>query len=217
MDSQNPFAPAPNSSAAPESWQVEAGGGELPVRTTGLTVIMVLFLLFGILGVLVAFGTLLAWLFEETLQKMSDLAGNPFVKKIQESQVAYQIPGFVLAAINSLLSIVLIVSALGIAKRAKWGWSTARVACGVGIFFEIIGLAFAIFLQVLTVMNLSTMEVSQLGENVPEEAAQIMFISMMVGTVFGIIMGSVYGVGKILVYYLSKRYLEKAEIARLFG
>jgi|GEM_PF-2459735 len=217
MDSQNPFAPAPDTSAVPQSWQVEAGGVELPVRTTGLTVIMVLFLLFGILGVLVSFGTLFAWFFQETLQKMSDPAGNPLVKKIQESQVAYQIPGYVLAVINSLLSIALIVSAIGLAKRARWGWSTAKAACVVGIFFEIIRLAFAIFLQVLTVVNLSTMDFSQLGENVPEEAGQIMFISMVVGTVFGIIMGCIYGVGKMLVYYFCKRYLEKVEIARLFG
>ena len=217
MDSPNPFAPASDASLAPKSWQAEAGSVELPVRTTGLTVIMVLFLLFGIMGAILSCGTMIAWFFEETLQRITNPAGNPVLQKIRESQVAYRIPALVLSIFNTLLSITLIVAAVGIAKRTLWGWNTARVACVAGIFFEIFRLAFAIFLQVLTMMNLSTMDFSKMGENVSEEAAQFTYFSMTVGAVVGMIMGSIYGIGKTLVYYFCKRYLGEPEIARLFG
>jgi uncharacterized protein with PQ loop repeat len=216
MESPNPFAPSQTNSSAPQSWQAVPGSDAAPVRTTGLTVIVVVFSLFGILGILSGIGAVIAVLFEQVFQGMGNPDNNAFVKKIQDIQASFRIPGMILAAVNTLLSFILLIAAIGLATRKRWGWNLGRSACIMGLVFEVFRIVLGVAQQGYTAMSLSGISAEDLGDNAPPEAAQVMMISMTIGMVFGMIMLVVYAIGKMLVYFFSRRHLNKPEISALF-
>lgn len=216
MESQNPFAPSPSSPTPPQSWQAAPGNTAIPVRTTGITVILVLFIIFGMLGVLGGIGAALSLVFEDFFRGMSNPEKNPFVEKMQEIQTTFRLPGLLLAGVNTLLSILLLVAAAGLATRKRWGWSMSRAACKMGMIFEVFRLVLGIAQQGYTAMQLFRLEASDMGPDVPEQAANAMVITMAVVMVFGIIMLGVYAIGKFAIYFFSNRHLNKPEIAGLF-
>lgn len=216
MESHNPFAPSQATSTPPQSWQAAPGNSAIPVRTTGITVILVLFIIFGSLGVLGGIGAAMSLVFEDFLRGLSNPQKNPLVEKMQEIQMTFRLPGLIFAGANTLLSLLLLVAAAGLATRKRWGWSMGRAACKMGMVFEVFRLVLGIAQQGYTAMQVSTINASDMGPDVPEQAAQVMAATMAVGMVFGIVMSLVYAIGKMVIYYFSNRHLGKPEIAGLF-
>jgi hypothetical protein len=191
-------------------------GVAAPVRTTGLTVIMVVFVLFGLFGLLSGFGAVLALAFEKMFEGMANPDGNPVFSKIQEAQAPFRIPGLILAAVNTILSIILLVAAVGLANRKRWGWNLSRSACMMGMVFEVLRIAVGVAQQGYVAMTVSSIGSQDMGGDATPEAAQMMMVSMLVGAVIGVVMLVIYAIGKMVVYYFSRQHLSKPEISGLF-
>ena len=217
MDPQNPFSPVQDSSMNPHSWQGGNPNEMAPVSTTGITVIMVLFLIFGILGVLTGIFAIIGFFFQAFLQGMANPDKNPMVDRIQEIQAAFQIPSLILTSLNMVLSIILIAGAVGLATRKRWGWSVARIGCTLGLVFEVLRLLFTFAQQGYMAMKLSSLQAGDFGTDVPPQAQNVVIGAMIVGSIIGIVMAVAYVIGKMIMYYFSKRYLNKPEIERIFA
>lgn len=216
MESPNPFASSPIQASSPQSWQASPDGVGVPVRTTGLTVIMVVFILFGLFGLLGGFGTVLFLMFETVFQGMANPDDNPLFNKIQAAQAPFRIPGLILSAVNTILSIILLVAAVGLANRNRWGWSISRSACIMGMVFEVLRIAVGVAQQGYVALTVSSVGAEDLGSDAPPEAAQMMMVSMLVGAIIGVVMMVIYAIGKMVVYYFSRKHLGKPEISGLF-
>lgn len=214
MESPNPFASSPIQASSPQSWQASPDGVGVPARTTGLTVIMVVFILFGLFGLLGGLGTVLFLMFEKMLEGMANPDDNPLFNKIQAAQAPFRIPGLILSAVNTILSIILLVAAVGLANRNRWGWSISRSACIMGMVFEVLRIAVGVAQQGSMVLTMSSLGSQELGGDGAAEQSQ-----MMVGVVsglLGLLFMVIYAIGKMVVYYFSRKHLGKPEISGLF-
>ena len=138
-------------------------------------------------------------------------------KTIQDFQAPFKMAGLMLAALNTGLSIVLIVAGIGLATRKRWGWSLGRWACVLGIGFEVVRIVVGLAQQGYMLFKASTLSSANLGSDVPEQAGQFMAVTMSVMMIFGMFTLVAYAIGKILVYYFSRRHLSKPEVAQLFS
>ncbi|MBN8603443.1 MAG: hypothetical protein J0M26_20575 [Planctomycetes bacterium] len=216
MESNSPFAPPTNTYQNPQSWQAGPNAGAVPVQTTGLTIIFVLFLIFGFLGMLSGAGTVLALVFEDMFKSMNK-ADNVLMQKMQEAQAPFRIPGLIFAGVNVMLSVLLLVGALGLMSRKQWGLNISRLSCKIGLLVEVLRVGLGITQQVFTMSSFMQVSPEDMGRDVPPDAFQVMVVSMSVGMIIGIVMMIIYAIGKMVVYYLSNRHLSKPEIAGLFS
>jgi|JI10StandDraft_1071094.scaffolds.fasta_scaffold06787_7 hypothetical protein len=216
MEPNSPFAPPTNPYQNPQSWQAGPNPGAVPVQTTGLTIIFVLFLIFGFLGLLSGLGTVLALVFEDMFRGMNK-ADNVVMQKMQEAQAPFRIPGLIFAGGNAMLSVLLLVGAFGLMSRKHWGLNISRLACKIGLLAEVLRVGLGITQQVFSMSAFMQLSPEDMGKDVPTEAFQIMVASMAVGMIVGIVMMIIYAIGKMVVYYLSHRHLSKPQIAGLFS
>ena len=216
MEPNSPIASPTNTYQNPQSWQAGPNAGSVPVQTTGLTMISILFVIFGILGVLSGIVGLFSFFFEGSFSGMGG-ASDTVLQKLQASQATFKIPNFVFAEVNAVLSLLLLLGAVGLLTRNRWGLRLSQAACKIGILVELCRLILGVAQYGYSLICFLRMEPQNFGNEVPTEDQQVM-VGLLVGLmVFGIIKAFIYAIGKMVVYYLSNRHLSKPEIAGLFS
>lgn len=207
MDSINPFTPTTAESSQPVPWQGAPGTQPAYVSTTGLTVVTLLFVIFGILGVLVALGGTVGYFLAGSIEGFANPQKSSVVSEMQRVQRMFLLPGFILTCINGLISLGLILSGVGLASYKRWGARLGSRFSVAGMGFEVVRLVFTV-IQQAAVISLLMRQFSGITDSM-EGAEQTQYWGMVIGSAIGILFGIGYSVGKFLMYYFCRRYLNK--------
>jgi len=204
----NPFeSPAPvEGSQVPMSGIVKA--------PSGLSAIAIICIILGALGLFTTCFGLAAIAGQEYLQGLQTTGGDEameeFQQKINEMQKGYMIPNAIITGLNLIVAGLLFVGGIGVQTRKGWGAKLLSLGLMLAIFFCLIRLAFATYMQVGMLGSMKE-ALAKLSEDNPQ-GGQVMETVMNMSMYTGIAMGVVTALGLVAFYGWSWMHLKKDHI-----
>jgi hypothetical protein len=225
--SNNPFSDSGFKSPPPPNAYDPAAFQMPPKKPGALTAIGVMGVVLGILGLMTACIAVVALPFQSKLQtafNQSSPNDPPAVKIQQEMNAAmaavqdkYFLPNMTFSVLHLVLATCMLIGGILVLRGRPAGRSLMIYVLLAAIAFEVLRTAFAVMVQ-LEVMPITSefMEkmMKEAGPNGPGRAIARMVSGL---SIFGIIMGLIWPLGKIIVYGLSARYLASKPIVEHFA
>ncbi len=214
--SENPFAtPEPVSGNTGPKVNQKAPGG--------LTALLIICLVMGILGLL---GTCLgagALALQGQIQGMQQNMGDPsqqaMQKKMEEIQSQQLIPNLIMIGLNFIVAPLLIIGAIGGLNRKPWAHNLLGIGLLAAIFYTVVRIAVTIIMQVMTMGPITKAMEETMAEQgeAQAKAAEIFGGAMQIGIIIAIIFAAVWGLLLLGFYIWGWMYLRKDTVRNYFG
>ncbi|TWT72040.1 hypothetical protein [Crateriforma conspicua] len=186
-----------------------------PIRPLGLTIIMVLCLLFGVFGTLQGIlgigGLFLGDLFAEMAASSGDTAQARMQMELQETNRRFMIPNVLLLLGGITIAVSLVAGGAGIAMRRLWSVGCLRKAFLAAAVLEVIRVILAGFQQA-TNMPIMERYFRESSQQMPG-FANLTTTFMWAGLVFWLVWATV----KIGLMLWGRHYLGSPQVAGYFG
>jgi hypothetical protein len=215
--SENPFATPEIVSGSPKVSQKAPGG---------LTALLIICLVLGILGLLMSCLSGAALAFQGPLQEMQQGMGDPaqqaMQKEIQSTQEPYIIPSLIMVGLNFIVAPLLTIGAIGGLNRKPWGHKLLGIGLVLAIFYVVVKSVLTIIMQVMTMGPIAKITEKAMAEQGAAGGPQAQTAEMMGGLVQAIGIGAIIYVavsGLILLgfYVWGWMYLRKEAVMNYFG
>lgn len=212
--SENPFATPEIVSTSPKVSQK---------APAGLTALLIICLVLGILGLLVSCLGAATIAFQGQLQSMQQNMGDPAQQAMQKEMQSIQnqqlIPNLIMLGLNFIVAPLLVIGAIGGLNRKTWAHNLLSIGILAAIFYVVIKVVLTIIMQVMTMGPITkAMEkaMAEQGGN-GAQAAGVIGSAMQIGIIVGIVVTAVLGLIMLGFYVWGWLYLRKDTVKNYLG